>query len=86
MTTEEITQKMIEITCEQLQIGRDQVKPAMSFVDDLGADSLDLAEIVMEIEEEFDLDIPEGEETGIKTIADAVAYIEKKISEKKGGE
>jgi acyl carrier protein len=80
MSKDEIQSKVIDITCEQLQVARDQVKPETSFVDDLGADSLDIAELVMEFEDEFDLNIPEDEE-GIKTIADAVAYIEKKSSE-----
>ena len=82
MTKDEIQSKMVDITCEQLQVPREQVNPSTSFVDDLGADSLDLAEIVMEIEDEFDLDIPDGEEEGIKTIGDAVTYIEKKVSAK----
>ena len=80
MSKEEIQNKVIDITCEQLQVSRDQVKPETSFVDDLGADSLDIAELVMEFEDEFDLNIPEDEE-GIKTIADAVTYIEKKTGE-----
>jgi len=80
MTKDEIQEKVIDITCEQLQVSREQVKPETSFVDDLGADSLDIAELVMEFEDEFDLNIPEDEE-GIKTIADAVSYIEKKVNE-----
>jgi acyl carrier protein len=79
MTKDEILGKVIDITCEQLQVSRDQVKPETSFVDDLGADSLDIAELVMEFEDEFDLNIPEDEE-GIKTVQDAVNFIEKEIS------
>lgn len=79
MTNEEITAKVIDITCEQLQVPREKVTTATSFVDDLGADSLDIAELVMEFEDEFDLNIPEDEE-GIKTVGDAIAYIEKKVN------
>ncbi len=78
-TKAEIQEKVIDITCEQLQVARDQVKPETSFVDDLGADSLDIAELVMEFEDEFDLNIPEDEE-GIKTIADAVNFIDAKVN------
>lgn len=77
-TTEEITQKVIDITCEQLQVAREKVTVATSFVDDLGADSLDIAELVMEFEDEFDLNIPEDEE-GIKTVGDAVNFISGKV-------
>lgn len=80
MTKEEVLAKVIDITCEQLQVARDQVKPETSFVDDLGADSLDIAELVMEFEDEFDVNIPEDEE-GIKTIQDAVNFIEAKANE-----
>ena len=78
-TKEEIQAKVIDITCEQLAVARDQVKAETSFVDDLGADSLDIAELVMEFEDEFDLNIPEDEE-GIKTIADAVKFIDGKVN------
>jgi len=83
MTREEILEKMIDITCEQLQVDREKVKEPTSFVDDLGADSLDLAEIVMEIEGEFDVEMPEGEEAQMKTVGAAVNYLEKKLNEKK---
>ena len=84
MTKDEIMEKVIDITCEQLQVGRDQVKPETSFVDDLGADSLDIAELVMEFEDEFDLNIPDDQQ-GIKTIGDAVNYIETQLKQKGGG-
>jgi acyl carrier protein len=79
MTRDEIQEKVIDIICEQLQVSRDQVTPTTSFVDDLGADSLDTAELVMEFEDEFDLNIPEDEES-IKTVGDAVTYIEKHVN------
>lgn len=80
MSKDEILEKVVDITCEQLQVAREQVKAETSFVDDLGADSLDIAELVMEFEDEFDLSIPEDEE-GIKTVNDAVEFISKKVNE-----
>ena len=77
MTRDEIKDKVIEITCENLKVGREKVSEATSFIDDLGADSLDIAELVMEFEDEFDVEIPEDEQ-GIKTVGDAIAFLEKK--------
>ena len=74
---DEIMEKVIDITCEQLQVAREKVQASTSFVDDLGADSLDIAELVMEFEDEFGINIPEDEE-GIKTVQDAVNYISEK--------
>lgn len=82
MDAEQIAQKVIDIVVEQLDVSRDQVKMETRFVDDLGADSLDQAELVMEFEDEFDLDIPENEEA-IRTVGDAVKYIEGQIKTKK---
>jgi acyl carrier protein len=76
-TKEEVTAKVIDITCEQLSVPREKVSATTSFVDDLGADSLDIAELVMEFEDEFDINIPEDEE-GIKTVGDAVKFITEK--------
>ncbi len=81
MDAEQIGRKVIDIVVEQLDVSRDQVKMETRFVDDLGADSLDQAELVMEFEDEFDLDIPENEEA-IRTVGDAVTYIEKQIKSK----
>ncbi len=81
MSRDEIKEKVIDIVCEQLQVSREQVKEETSFIDDLGADSLDIAELVMEFEDEFDLNIPEDEE-GIKTVGNAVDYIEKHAGSK----
>jgi len=82
---EEIMQKVVDIVVEQLDVSKDQVAPETSFVDDLGADSLDIAELVMEFEDEFDLNIPDDEQ-GIRTIGDAVNYIEKQLQQKEGGD
>jgi len=81
MSRDEIKEKVIDIVCEQLQVSREQVKEETSFIDDLGADSLDIAELVMEFEDEFDLNIPEDEE-GIKTVGNAVDDIEKHAGSK----
>ena len=78
MTRDEIKDKVIEITCENLKVDRSKVSEATSFIDDLGADSLDIAELVMELEDEFDVDIPEEELANIKTVGDAIAFVEKK--------
>ncbi len=70
----EITKKVIDIVVEHLDVSRDQVSAGTHLVNDLGADSLDTAELVMEIEDVFDLNIPEDEQ-GIQTVGDAVRYI-----------
>ena len=84
MDKTEITQKVVDIVAEQLDVSKDQITPETSFVDDLGADSLDIAELVMEFEDEFDLNIPDDQQ-GIKTIGDAVNYIETQLKQKGGG-
>jgi acyl carrier protein len=67
-----------KIIVEQLGVGEDDLKDAASFVDDLGADSLDVVEMVMAFEEEFSIDIPDEDAEKIKTVKDAVDYIGKK--------
>ena len=70
-----VEEKVQKIVCEQLGVSPDEVKLAASFIDDLGADSLDTVELVMAFEEEFDLDIPDEEAEGIATVQNAVDYI-----------
>lgn len=72
-----------EIIVEQLSVDPEQVTPQASFVNDLGADSLDTVELVMALEEEFDLEIPDEEAEKITTVGQAVEYIETKLQEKK---
>ncbi|MCC8179605.1 MAG: acyl carrier protein [Planctomycetes bacterium] len=79
MSRDEIKEKVIDITCDQLQVSRDQVKDESAFVEDLGADSLDIAELVMEFEDEFDLEIPEDEQSP-RTIIAAVDFIAAKVN------
>ena len=70
-----IEEKVQKIVCEQLGVWPDEVKLAASFIDDLGADSLDTVELVMAFEEEFDLEIPDEEAEAIATVQNAVDYI-----------
>ena len=71
-----IAEKVIEIIVDQLDVSKDQVKMETRFVDDLGADSLDIAELQMEFEDTFDLNIPEDEENPIASVGDAVKFIQ----------
>ena len=63
---------------EQLDVAEDEVTPQASFVDDLGADSLDVVELVMGLEEEFDVEIPDEDAEKITTVQEAVSYIDDK--------
>jgi acyl carrier protein len=71
-----IEDRVTDIVVEQLGLERDKVKPESKFVDDLGADSLDTVELVMALEEEFDIEIPDEEAEKIATLRDAIAYVE----------
>ena len=70
-----IEQKVKNIIAEQLGVGEDEIKATSSFIDDLGADSLDIVELVMAMEEEFEVEIPDEEAENIKTVQDAVNYV-----------
>ena len=67
-----------EVVVEQLSVNADEVKDDAKFVEDLGADSLDVVELVMALEEKFDIEIPDDEAEKIGTVADVVAYVESK--------
>ncbi len=71
----DVTNKVKEIIAEQLGQDLENVVPEANFTDDLGADSLDTVELVMALEDEFDLEIPEEESANIKTVKDPVDYI-----------
>jgi acyl carrier protein len=73
-----VEEKVKQIIVEQLQVDEAEVTPNASFQEDLGADSLDVVELVMQFEEAFDLEIPDEDAEKIKTVKDAVDYIEKK--------
>lgn len=80
--TQSIAQKVKQIIVEQLGVDEAQVDDTASFQDDLGADSLDLVELVMAFEEAFELDIPDEDAEKIATVKDAVEYIQAKKGEK----
>ncbi len=73
----EIADRVKAIIVEQLAVDENEVTPTASFTTDLGADSLDTVELIMALEKEFNISIPEEEATSIQTIGDAIAYIEK---------
>lgn len=75
-TREEIEQSVIQIVCDQMGVAREKVSMETSFVNDLGADSLDTVELVMEFEDEFELTIPDQDAEKIQTVGDAVSYID----------
>ena len=77
-----VEQKVKQIIVEQLGVDESQVDPSASFVDDLGADSLDIVELVMAFEEAFDIDIPDEDAEKIVTVKDAIDYIEAKKKKK----
>lgn len=68
-------EKVKKIIVEQLGVEEDEIAMESSFIDDLGADSLDIVELIMALEEEFDLEIPDSEAEKITTVGDAVEYI-----------
>ena len=75
MPTTNIETKVKSIIADQLGVGEDEIKPESSFIEDLGADSLDIVELVMAMEEEFEVEIPDEEAENIKTVGDAINYI-----------
>ncbi|MBO7190846.1 MAG: acyl carrier protein [Elusimicrobiaceae bacterium] len=76
MSVENVQERVKNIIVEQLGVEADQVKPEAQFVNDLGADSLDTVELIMALEEEFDIEIPDEKAEKIKTVGEAVSYIE----------
>ena len=75
MTTGNVEQKVRGIIAEQLGVAEDEIKTTSSFIEDLGADSLDIVELVMAMEEEFEVEIPDEEAENIKTVQDAINYV-----------
>ena len=74
-----IDEKVKEIIIEQLGVDEAQVKPEASFIDDLGADSLDTVELVMAFEEKFDIEIPDEDAEKMRTVGDAIEYLSGKL-------
>jgi acyl carrier protein len=76
---ENIEERVINIVCEQLGTSREKINPQTSFINDLGADSLDTVELVMEFEDEFEINIPDEDAEKIQTVGDAIKYIGDKL-------
>ncbi len=81
-----VEEKVIELVSKQMGVPQGKITPQTSFINDLGADSLDTVELVMELEDAFDMSIPDEDAEKIKTVGDAIKYIEERASkcEKKG--
>ena len=77
---EDILKRVIKVTVNELGVKEEEVSETSSFTDDLGADSLDVVELVMAFEDEFTIDIPDEEVGVIKTVGDAADYITKKLT------
>lgn len=71
-----VSDRVIDIVAEQLGVEKEKITPQTSFVNDLGADSLDTVELVMELEEEFDINIPDDAAEKIQTVGQAIEFIE----------
>jgi len=76
----DVYSKVKEIIVDQLGIEEEDVAPDASFIDDLGADSLDIVELIMAFEEEFDIEIPDEDAEKITSVQEAIEYIESKLS------
>ena len=75
-------EKVIQMGCEQLSVDKGELSRETSFVNDLNADSLDTVELVMELEDELDITIPDEEAEKLKTVGEAIDYIQKNLNEK----
>ena len=80
MSNEVLVQRVKDLIAESLGVKKTEVVPTASFIDDLNADSLDIVELVMTIEKEFDIEIPDDEAEKIRTVQDAVDYIVAHVS------
>jgi acyl carrier protein len=77
-----VEERVIEIVCENLGVNKEQVTRKTAFIEDVGADSLDIVELIMELEEEFEINIPDDQAEKIKTVGEAIDYIEREIAKK----
>lgn len=76
-----LEERVKTIICDQLAVEAEKVTPTASFIEDLGADSLDIVELIMTMEEEFDLDIPDEEAEKMKTVGDVIQYLSAKSTQ-----
>jgi acyl carrier protein len=77
-----VEERVIQIVCDNLGVNKEQVTRKTSFIEDVGADSLDIVELIMELEEEFEINIPDEQAEKIKTVGEAIDYIEAEIKKK----
>jgi len=82
MESQAVKDKVVDIICQKLDVAKEKVNMETKFGEDLGADSLDQAELVMEFEDEFDINIPDDAEGKIKTVGDTVKFIEEQLKAK----
>jgi acyl carrier protein len=80
MSEKSIEEKVKDIIVEQLGVNPEQVTPTASFIEDLGADSLDIVELVMAFEEEFSVEVPDEDAEKLQTVGDVIKYIEEKAN------
>jgi acyl carrier protein len=81
-TVPSVEERVIDIVCENLGVNKEQVSRSTNFIEDIGADSLDIVELVMELEEEFEITIPDEQAEKIKTVGEAIDYIERELGKK----
>lgn len=82
ISDEEIEQKVIQIVSEQMSVDKAEITRQTSFVNDLNADSLDTVELVMELEDEFDMTIPDEQAEKLRTVGEAIEFIKKQLAVK----
>ncbi|HOE16546.1 MAG TPA: acyl carrier protein [Syntrophorhabdaceae bacterium] len=78
-----VTEKVKKMIVDQLGVSESEVMPEAKFIDDLGADSLDIVELIMALEDEYGIEIPDEDAEKIETVGDAIRYIEEHMTEKK---
>ncbi|MBX4200514.1 acyl carrier protein [Candidatus Parcubacteria bacterium] len=82
VTSSSVEERVIDIVCENLGVNKEQVTRQTAFVEDIGADSLDIVELVMELEEQFEITIPDDQAEQIKTVGEAIDYVEREQAKK----